>query len=143
MHILKWFAKVFTIALMMVSPMLYLIYQSSKVIDSQMKNYMYDQHEISPGESLKAVNDLTLNLGFAYSYTFLTGTLLILIAIGMFFRKIVNNYRSIKHSQNFRDVVKGVQIESELDDEFDSVNMFDYSKRKSIKAKNRKRSGIK
>lgn len=143
MHIIKWFAKVSAIALMMVSPMIYLIYQSSKIIDSQMNKYMHDQHAIAPGESLKAVKDLTLNLGFAYSYTFFIGSFLIIIAIGMFLIKIIKNYRNIKISQDFRNVVKGVQIESELDDDFDSVSMFDYSKRKSIKDKNRKRSGIK
>lgn len=139
---LKWLAKISAVSLLMVSPMIFLMYKSSLIIDQQMDLYMSGKAEIQPGESLQALNTLTLNMGVAYTYTFILGATLILYLIYRLVKKFYIRCRDFQRDQNLLNTADGARVEGEIEEAFDAASLYEYQRKLAIKVHNRGRSGL-
>ena len=136
---MKWLLKIICIAILAVSPMIFLIYKSSIIIDRQMQQYMVNGTSVAQKDTINAINELTTNMSIAYTYTFIIVTTLIIAAIVKLFLNYYNKYKQLSRELKFTDTVDALKCEEEIDEALSNAKIHEYNIKNTLKMHNRGR----
>ena len=125
--------KIVLASLLLVSPIVYFLYESSEAIGRQMKKNMEQPAEVTVNENIEVLTDFSLSLSSVYTYTFVIGVSLFLLTIWKLFKDFkmkLKNYHQ-EHSSDSKIVNSKAKIE--VNKSLDKSSFYDYKKRQEIK----------
>ena len=92
MNIIKWLTKISLISLVAVSPLIYLTYLSSALMDREISRHLDPTEITAIEENTAVVKLLDANVNLAYSYTFIIGAVLVIAEILILLKQLYSIY---------------------------------------------------
>jgi beta-lactamase regulating signal transducer with metallopeptidase domain len=125
--------KTILAALLLAAPIVYFIYESSMVIDRQMKKNMEQTAEVSVNDNIEVLTDFSLSLSSVYTYTFVIGVSLFLIGLWKLIKELKQRIKNYQYEQDPNSKAKNLKAKSEINKCFSEASFNDYKRRQEIK----------
>jgi len=126
-------------AILLVTPLVYFIYQSSLAIDKQFKKNLTTPDSVSVNDNIEVLTDFSLTLSSAYTYTFIIGSCLFLVVVWKLFQIIVRKYRDANMNDNLYSEAAKSKAEKEIEKYTQKYSYYDHKKKKEIKDRLKRR----
>jgi hypothetical protein len=126
-------------AILLVTPLVYFIYQSSLAIDKQFKKNLTTPDSVSVNDNIEVLTDFSLTLSSAYTYTFIIGSCLFLVVVWKLFQIIVRKYRDANMNDKLYSEAAKSKAEKEIEKYTQKYSYYDHKKKKEIKDRLKRR----
>ena len=125
--------KIVLASLLLVSPIIYFLYESSEAIGRQMKKNMEQPAEVTVNENIEVLTDFSLSLSSVYTYTFVIGVSLFLLTIWKLFKDFKMKLKNYQQEFSSDSKISNAKAEAEINKSFAKNSFYDYEKRKKIR----------